>query len=321
MSRPALGSALTLLLVSAVLCACSGSDTRSESRRRSSAPSTTSPSSVAPTTRPTTAPAPTTAPVTGGPTDEGAGGPPQWLITGKALAMIATQPGVQSVLDSSKTLVITGPESVIPEGWTASRVISFTSYQKLHQMLTSGLVPPGVRSVIYDNERWSFTPLEEQQDPGRYTALAAIDAHAHGMTLIATPATTLTGVVAPGTGPVYQRFIDAGIIADVARSADSVLIQAQGSITAPSFYASFVHDAAAQAREANPHVVVLAGLSTNPAGAVVTPDNLLEAVQQTRGVVDGYWLNIPIPGPYCMRCNPSRPDLAVGLLRDLISGR
>jgi hypothetical protein len=265
-------------------------------------------------------PAPTTDGAGAGSTDNGVPSP-HWLITGKALAMIAREPGVQSVLDSSETLVITGPESVIPEGWTASRVISFTSYQKLHQMLTSGLVPPGVRSVIYDNERWSFTPVEEQQDPGRYTALAAIDAHAHGLTLIATPATTLTEVVAPGTGPVYQRFIDAGIIADVARSADSVLIQAQGSITAPAFYAGFVRDAAAQAREANPNVVVLAGLSTNPAGAVVTPEQLLEAVQLTRGVVNGYWLNIPIPGPYCSQCNPSRPDLAVGLLRDLISGR
>jgi hypothetical protein len=234
--------------------------------------------------------------------------------------MIATQPGVQSVLDSSKTLVITGPESAIPAGWTASRVISFTSYQKLHEVLTNGLVPPGVRSVIYDNERWSFTPVEEQQDPGRFTALAAIDAHALGLTLIATPATTLTQVVAPGTGPVYQRFLDTGIIADVARSADSVLVQAQGSITAPTFYANFVHDAAAQAREANPHVEVLAGLSTNPAGAVVTLNHLLEAVQLTRGVVDGYWLNIPIPGPYCSACNPSRPDLAVGLLLDPVSG-
>ena len=107
MSRPAFRGALTLLVASVVLCACSGSETRSASHGRGSVPRDTSPSSVAPT------PAPTTLGPGAGSADNG-GASPRWLITGKALAMIAAEPGVQSVLDSSDTLVITGPESVIP---------------------------------------------------------------------------------------------------------------------------------------------------------------------------------------------------------------
>jgi hypothetical protein len=243
----------------------------------------------------------------------------QWLMPGKALAKIAEQPGVRDALDRPSTSIITGPGYPVPAGWSAKRVISFTSYQKLHEVLNSGHIPPGTRSVLYDSEKWSFTPMEEQLNPWLYTALAAADAHAHGLTLIAMPATTLTQVIAPGAGPVYRRFLDARIIASVATSADSVVILASGSQNTPVSYANFVREATAQARLVNPNIVVLAGLSTNPPGPVVTLKNLVDSVRLTRDVVDGYNMNIPDPGPYCPLCNPSRPDLAVALLLDPVT--
>jgi hypothetical protein len=75
-----------------------------------------------------------------------------------------------------------------------------------------------------------------------------------------------------------------------------------------------VHQAARQARAANPRVTILAGLSTNPPGAEVTSQQLTAAIRATSGVVSGYWLNIPGRGPRCPTCNAPRPDLARQLL-------
>ena len=73
-----------------------------------------------------------------------------------------------------------------------------------------------------------------------------------------------------------------------------------------------------QARQSNPKVLVLAGLNTNPNGQRVTADDILRAIAATRGVVDGYWLNIPRPGIHCPRCNDFRPDIAIEVRRRLV---
>jgi hypothetical protein len=55
--------------------------------------------------------------------------------------------------------------------------------------------------------------------------------------------------------------------------------------------------AAAQARAANPHVVIYAGLSTQ---RVTSAAELIQDYMATRNLVDGYWMNIPQhnrPGP------------------------
>jgi hypothetical protein len=152
-------------------------------------------------------------------------------------------------------------------------------------------------------------------------ALAADLLHAHHLRLIGTPSVSLVNIVAPGPGRVFPRFIDAGIAGGVAKSADVIDIQAQGSVRDPQLYTSFVTEAAAQARLANPEVIVLAGLSTNPSGAGgdVSVDQLAADVRMTQAAVEGYWLNVPVPGPYCPRCTGARPDLAVALLRALAS--
>jgi hypothetical protein len=70
-----------------------------------------------------------------------------------------------------------------------------------------------------------------------------------------------------------------------------------------------------QARQANPNVLVFAGVSTNPNGQQATADDIFNAIAATRHHVDGYWLNIPQPGEQCPRCNEYRPDIAIDVLR------
>jgi hypothetical protein len=44
---------------------------------------------------------------------------------------------------------------------------------------------------------------------------------------------------------------------------------------------------------------------------------MLAAVAATGGAVDGYWLNIPGPGPQCPTCGPPNPGIALAFLRKL----
>ena len=99
---------------------------------------------------------------------------------------------------------------------------------------------------------------------------------------------------------------------------DVLEIQGQSLERSTSTYAEFVREAAAQARAANPRVAILAGLSTNPPGAPVTSQQLTAAIHATRGIVDGYWLNIPGRGPRCPTCNSPRPDVGRAALRAVL---
>ncbi|MFE3193205.1 hypothetical protein ACFXHA_29665 [Nocardia sp. NPDC059240] len=242
----------------------------------------------------------------------------KWLISGEAIALLAGAGMPQSELSTdfdvaSTYLTVGGIDPV--EYAKAVRTQSFTSLDAMRSALDHGL-DQSVRAVLYDNEAWSLTPAAEQQDPAGAQSRAAELAHSHHLLLIATPATDLTRVLAPGENP-YAAYLRLGISAAAAKVADVIDIQAQGSESDTARYSDFVRGAAAAAHAANPHVVVLAGLSTNPSGQSVTAGQLRAAVDATRSVVDGYWLNIPKAGKACPRCGTAQPQVAVALLRQL----
>jgi hypothetical protein len=110
-----------------------------------------------------------------------------------------------------------------------------------------------------------------------------------------------------------------GLAGDAARYADVIDIQAQRFQNDPERYESFVRAAAAQARAANPKVIVLAGVSTQPGGGDTSADAILRAIQATRDAIDGYWLNIPEPGQMSPNVSAFRPDIALEVLRRLSS--
>jgi hypothetical protein len=103
----------------------------------------------------------------------------------------------------------------------------------------------------------------------------------------------------------------------VARVADVVELQAQSLERSTATYTAFVHAAASQASTANPSVKVLAGLSTNPPGEPVESRHLTGAIQATRSLVNGYWLNIPGQGARCPTCNAPRPEIAIQTMEAL----
>jgi hypothetical protein len=238
-----------------------------------------------------------------------------WLLTRYALGTLVADPAVRAGLAGSPTYEILQPGQQPLPGVAASPVVTFPAVAPMREALAAGRLPAGTRAVLYDPEAWSFTPADEQRDPARAAATAAGLAHAHGLQLIVAPALNLTTVLAPGSAPRWQRFLGLRLAAELARVADVIDLQAQSLERSPGTYEAFVREAARQARAARPGVRVVAGLSTNPPGAVVGSQQLVTAIQVSWPAVDGYWLNIPGRGPRCPTCGPARPDVGIAALQ------
>ncbi|SRR5579875_1165667 len=245
-----------------------------------------------------------------------------WMIANSALQLLeqADSSGklAKTYFDTPDTYLLGAANaSGFPAGWQSVPTAVFSSYAAIQQAFTTHAINAQVKAIVYDNEDWSFTPVQEQHNPGLYDRLAAELVHQHHLIFIATPATDLARVLDPFGKNVYQDFLNLGIAREAARYADIYEIQAQGSEMNTSTYATFVKQAAAQAQAANPHVKILAGLSTNPTGHTVTGKELYQAVLATQSSVIGYWLNIPSAGSHCPTCGQPQPQVAVDLLEKL----
>ena len=244
---------------------------------------------------------------------------PAWVLTKAALAQVVTDPGILAGLERSRVLEILHPGQKPLAVAGAQPLVTFSSVSELEQAVPGGELPAGTRMLLYDPEAWAFTPRGEQVNPAAAARRAQRVAHAHGLSLIVAPALNLTTVRPdPAGGPRWRQFLRLGLAGAIAKVSDVIELQAQSLERDTSTYATFVRDAAAQARAANPRVSILAGLSTNPPGAEVTSQQLSAAIQATRGVVDGYWLNIPGRGPRCPTCNSPRPDVGRAALRTVL---
>jgi hypothetical protein len=235
---------------------------------------------------------------------------PVWIVTSHAVDLLRgglSDQQLSALFDNQNTYVV-GP--AVP-GFTAA-------HRTASSPTTVSSVPAGSGAVLYDVEAWTLTPHEQQVDPAKYEAVNHAFAQAHHLTFLATPATDLVNVLDPhGVGTAQDRFLKLGIIADAARNADIVDIQAQSLEGSPKF-ADFVAKAAAQARAANPKVIVLAGLSTNPSGRAIDAATFADDANAVRADVDGYWLNVPEAGQACPRCGTAQPQVAYPWLKSLI---
>ncbi len=241
-----------------------------------------------------------------------------WLLTRSALSQLTAEgSGVSGLLRSARVYEILQPGQKALPGVAAEPVVTFASAATLERAVAGGQLPAGTYGVLYDPEAWSFTPAAEQRDPVAAATRAAKVVHAHGLRFIVTPALNLTTVMAPGRGPRWQAFLDLRLAGQLAEVADAIEFQAQSLERDTATYAAFVRAAAAQALAAHPGITVLAGLSTNPPGATVTVQHLTSAIQATRSLVSGYWLNIPGQGAWCPTCNAPRPDIAIQALQQI----
>ena len=242
-----------------------------------------------------------------------------WMLTRGALTQVLSDPAVAARLAAARVYEILTPGEPPLAAAGAEPVVTFSSVSALRQAVDGGQLPAGTRAVLYDPEVWPYTPVSEQRNPVQAAQQAAAITRAHHLTLIVAPALDLATAQPRSGGPLWRQYLRLNLVGAIARVAAVVEVQAQSLEREPQAYRAFVRAAAAQARAANPDVTVLAGLSTNPPGPVVSGQQLASAIQASSAAVSGYWLNIPGQGPRCPACNAPRPDLARQMLGEFAS--
>jgi hypothetical protein len=124
--------------------------------------------------------------------------PIRWLFHGPGIEAIAADEQASRLLDGTRPFVMKGRAGpTIPPAWNAIPFVSFTSFRALKNSVERGTLPPDVKGIMYDNERWKFTPEAEQQAPAQYERLAADLAHSRGLLFLSAPATNLVTALAP----------------------------------------------------------------------------------------------------------------------------
>lgn len=224
-----------------------------------------------------------------------------WSIGVSAMVRIAALPGgkdlVRLEFDHPHTFVpVNAP--IPPEWWTwRSRWTAFgTSVQALDHHLDDMPVP-GWRAVYYDVERAS--PPFEQVHYADSVRRATERAEHWRVPLLVAPGVDLVATLEPRPRRLreyYADFLRLRIVRKIARRAAFVVLQGQGLETDPAAYRAFVAAAAAQAREVNASVRLLAVLSAAPGREVVAAAALQRAFEATRDLVDGYWLSFGAGG-------------------------
>ncbi len=195
----------------------------------------------------------------------------------------------------------------------ATYVMSFSNYEQMTDSISSGSIPPYVKLLLYDDEKWAATPVAQQQQPFTYEAEAETLAHQHGLGFVFTPAANLATVLstAYSSATKYDGYTSLGIASQGAAHADVLEIQSQQD-EGTSGFNSFVSSTVSQAEAANPHALVMAGLTTSAPRLAITPQILLDDYAATRPLVSGYWLNIPGG-----QGGPRNPQVAVAFLQAL----
>jgi hypothetical protein len=233
-----------------------------------------------------------------------------WIATTPTLAHLrAFDPDASALFfDRPSSFVLGGAGSV------AIAARAWSDEAAFETDLASGAIPPHVRYVMYDPEGWAPTPRGERRHPITAMRAFARAAREAGYGVIITPHPNLVDVrhaeCARGTNEnTSAAYVRCGIGAAAARLADVVEIQAQWLEWDPAAYRSFVEAAAAQARQANPDVVVVSGLSTRFASG---PADLLQAWDAVSDIVDGHYLAVP---------EGISPNVAAQFLRSLAEDR
>jgi hypothetical protein len=241
-----------------------------------------------------------------------------WLMTSQALRDISAVGDPAVALRNSSVLEIVGQAQSTFASVPATPVVSFRSVSSLLAWLSTTNAPGQIRAVLYDPESWQFTPAAQQQDPAHYAQQFVQAARQHGLIPILAPGMDLSKVLAPSASTNSSGYLQVRLPAAMAQALSGgtgyVVIQSQSLERSPAEYLSVVQAAVAQIASQDAQIKVLGVLSTNPSGGPVTAQELLTDVQLTRGLVAGYWLNVPGAGPSCPSCGPTDPSLGLQVL-------
>jgi hypothetical protein len=199
------------------------------------------------------------------------------VVAGPAVYVLEQHPGGDRL-----------PRKVIPAE-------TFFSTAGLQAAIDQHQVIPGVKFVADDLENIRAAPAPERRNPIRALKGFSRAAHSNGYRPILVPGRDLMRVPQavcsqqPG-GTISQAYLRCGVPA-AAAYAPIYVIQSSAVETNLSALRQLVRQGAAQARRANPNVIVLATLSVSPNGAYVPYTAAVKAALEIRPYVQGFALN------------------------------
>jgi hypothetical protein len=222
-----------------------------------------------------------------------------WAMASSSLHNISSADAGQAArsLDSPNTIVQNlSPLSAapVPSGWAGTDTALWRSYAQFAADVSAGAVPSYVKVAHYDNEAWPQTPEAEQRRPTFYERRFCALAHNEGLLCYLGPAKDLCNVLPQPQGDNNaQCYIDLNLAGKAARYADIIDIQAQTIEPAGArAYASFLRKTAAQARAANPDVLVLGNLSPSPGDTKLSPRRLYACAHAALPYVSGFYATV-----------------------------
>ena len=194
----------------------------------------------------------------------------QWVMTsGNIQAQSQLDPAVGAHFFNTPSSFGAGASLVrspVQRGYAATPVLDYTSYAQFASDIASKKITYPYKWVMYDAERWSATPVAEQEDPVTYMRRFGQLAHAHGLKVIMAPAGDLA-VVRGSKLPRLRResvakwYVRVGIATAAAASGDIYILQDESNEASVPAYASLYNSVAAQAHTANPAVKVFSEVS------------------------------------------------------------
>lgn len=225
-----------------------------------------------------------------------------WALAGSSLQhIIRLDAALARAHFNRPEVLITGPfdrvQYQVPRGWTSTPAVNYKSYGAFVHDVQANRIDFRIEVMYYNPEMWADTPLREQRDPYLFMGIFCSLAAQKGWTAQCAPARNLvavSGSVCPQeTGePRSEAYLRCELARAAAAQSTAIDIQAQIHQTALDEYVWFVEQAAEQARNENPDVVVRANLTTELQDAPQNPETLLTAHQATAELVSGHWFNV-----------------------------
>lgn len=222
-----------------------------------------------------------------------------WAMARSSLEHVsAVDPGQAARdFDSVNTLVQNSSplsDRSTPPGWASKETDRWASFAQFAADVGQGAVPGFVKVVHYDNEAWPETPVSEQLHPAYYERRFCELAHRQGWLCYTGPGQDLCGVIAHPAGETYaQCYLGQNLAGKAARYADVVDIQAQAlEAKGARAYASFLRRAAAQARAANPEVLVLGNIAPSPSERTISARSMYACAKAALPYVSGFYTTV-----------------------------
>jgi len=239
-----------------------------------------------------------------------------FIMSTQVLNSMVANPRARLAIKNDYIFVINNPKiqlSSLTAGLKLIKTEDFTSEAQLANHIDN--LPLNTKAVLYDNEPWSYTPQNEQQNILYYYQQAAKLVHQHNLSLIATP--VISNVVGDKT--------NINLFVQIAKIANVFDIQSQYDQNITSMYLGHVKPIAQAIAQASPSTIILSGLSTNPRAGIPTPAQLDADAFSVSPYVSGYWLNIPNKPANCStiksstngRCAGPQPQIGIQFLMNL----